>query len=109
MTNAVAERPTASPSGDVSTRVSILLAPASAEGGASRRVGEPVTTGLPFPQGSCVDAESLQLLDQYGGDLARALGAYNAGPARVEQFGGVPPFAETTHYVDSILSALAAK
>ena len=66
MTNAVAERPTASPSGDVSTRVSILLAPASAEGGASRRVGEPVTTGLPFPQGSCVDAKSLQLLDQYG-------------------------------------------
>jgi len=50
-----------------------------------------------------------QLLDQYGGDLARALGAYNAGPARVDQFGGVPPFAETTHYVDSILSELAAK
>jgi len=45
-----------------------------------------------------------QLLDQYGGDLARALGAYNAGPARVDQFGGVPPFPETIHYVDSIMN-----
>jgi len=66
MTNAVAERHTATSSREVSTRIAILLAPASAESGASRRVGEPVTTGLPFPQGSCVDAESLQLLDQYG-------------------------------------------
>jgi soluble lytic murein transglycosylase-like protein len=45
-----------------------------------------------------------QLLDQYGGDLAKALGAYNAGPARVDQFGGVPPFPETIRYVDGILA-----
>src|SRR5205814_1666101 len=45
-----------------------------------------------------------QLLDQYGGDLAKALGAYNAGSARVDHFGGVPPFPETIRYVDSILN-----
>lgn len=47
-----------------------------------------------------------QLLDFYGGDLSKALGAYNAGPARVEQFGGVPPFPETMDYVSGILSDL---
>ena len=44
-----------------------------------------------------------QLLDQYGGDLPRALGAYNAGSARVDQYGGVPPFPETMNYVSGIL------
>jgi soluble lytic murein transglycosylase-like protein len=48
-----------------------------------------------------------QLLEQYGGDLSRALGAYNAGPARVEKWGGVPPIPETRKYVDDILSDLS--
>jgi hypothetical protein len=50
-----------------------------------------------------------QLLDQFGGDLPRALGAYNAGPARVEQWGGVPPFPETMQYVTGILSEIGKK
>ena len=50
-----------------------------------------------------------QLLDQYGGDLAKALSAYNAGPTRVEQFGGVPPFPETVNYVSGILDDLSPK
>ena len=50
-----------------------------------------------------------QLIDQYGGDLTRALGAYNAGPARIEQFGGVPPLPETLHYVSGILDDLSQK
>ena len=50
-----------------------------------------------------------QLLDQFDGDLPRALGAYNAGPARVEQWGGVPPFPETMQYVTGILSELGKK
>ena len=44
-----------------------------------------------------------QLLARYGGDLALALGAYNAGPAKVDEAGGVPPLAETQDYVRKIL------
>lgn len=40
-----------------------------------------------------------QQLDRFGGDVARALAAYNAGPGAVERFGGVPPYAETQQYV----------
>lgn len=47
-----------------------------------------------------------QLLDRFGGDLGLALGAYNAGPARVEEFGAIPPIPETKAYVDDILSRL---
>jgi soluble lytic murein transglycosylase-like protein len=43
------------------------------------------------------------LLDRYHGDLALALGAYNAGPRRVDEFGGVPPIPETQAYVRSVL------
>jgi soluble lytic murein transglycosylase-like protein len=44
-----------------------------------------------------------QLLDRFGGDLAHALAGYNAGPSAVERYGGVPPYAETTAYVDRVL------
>lgn len=44
-----------------------------------------------------------RLLDRWGGDLNKALAAYNAGPAMVEKYGGVPPFAETRAYVRRIL------
>jgi len=44
-----------------------------------------------------------RLLSRYGGDLALALGAYNAGPAYVDAFRGLPPFRETLEYVSSIL------
>ena len=39
------------------------------------------------------------LLQKYGNDLVLALAAYNAGPERVQQYGRVPPFAETISYV----------
>ena len=39
------------------------------------------------------------LLQRYNNDLALALAAYNAGPERVQQFGRVPPYAETTSYI----------
>ncbi len=39
------------------------------------------------------------LLQKYNNNLALALAAYNAGPERVQQYGRVPPFAETISYV----------
>jgi len=47
-----------------------------------------------------------QLLAQFGGNTAMALSAYNAGPERVTQAGGVPPIPETMRYVTRILSRL---
>ncbi len=47
-------------------------------------------------------------LDRFGGDVARALAAYNAGPGAVQRFGGVPPYAETQNYV-RIVQANAAE
>jgi len=47
-----------------------------------------------------------KLVQRYGGDLALALGAYNAGPARVDAAGGVPKIPETVDYVTSILEKL---
>ncbi|MBX9604111.1 MAG: lytic transglycosylase domain-containing protein [Bryobacteraceae bacterium] len=44
-----------------------------------------------------------QLLDRYNGDLALALGAYNAGPALVDKAKGIPPIPETQDYVAGIL------
>jgi soluble lytic murein transglycosylase-like protein len=43
------------------------------------------------------------LVAQYGGDLGKALAAYNAGPGAVKRHGGVPPYRETHHYIDRVL------
>jgi soluble lytic murein transglycosylase-like protein len=49
-----------------------------------------------------------QQLDRFGGDVARALAAYNAGPGAVQRFGGVPPYAETQNYVRAVQANAAA-
>lgn len=47
-----------------------------------------------------------QMLERYGGDIAKALAAYNAGPARVDAAGGVPPIPETQEYVRKIMGKI---
>jgi len=47
-----------------------------------------------------------QLLDRYHGDLALALGAYNAGMTRVDRNFSVPDIPETKGYVTNILDRL---
>lgn len=43
-----------------------------------------------------------QQLDAFGGDVTKALAAYNAGPGAVARYGGVPPYAETQAYVQRV-------
>ncbi len=43
------------------------------------------------------------LLARYHNDPIRALAAYNAGAARVEQYHGIPPYRETRAYVANII------
>ncbi len=44
------------------------------------------------------------LLERYNFDVPKALAAYNAGPTRVEQHHGVPPYRETRRYVARIIN-----
>jgi soluble lytic murein transglycosylase-like protein len=45
------------------------------------------------------------LLNRFNQDVERALAAYNAGAARVDQYNGVPPYRETQNYVKKITGA----
>ena len=43
------------------------------------------------------------LLVKYNFDVNKALAAYNAGPKRVDQYHGVPPYFETQAYISRII------
>jgi len=52
-----------------------------------------------------------ELLIKYLDDpyqVRKALAAYNAGPAAVDRFDGIPPFPETQRYVRKVLQRHAA-
>ena len=67
----------------------------------------------PFDPKQNIDAGAKylkELIGRYSGNLAVALGAYNAGPAKVDEAGGVvPPIPETTDYVKQILDRLSVQ
>lgn len=49
------------------------------------------------------------LLDLYHDDPIKALAAYNAGPLRVQQYHGVPPYSETRSYIARIVRDFNAR
>jgi soluble lytic murein transglycosylase-like protein len=49
------------------------------------------------------------LLRQYSDDEELALAAYNAGPAAVDRYDGVPPYRETRQYIERIKNNAAVR
>lgn len=46
-----------------------------------------------------------QMLTIFDGDITKAVAAYNAGPAAVQRYNGIPPYAETQDYVRKVLNS----
>jgi soluble lytic murein transglycosylase-like protein len=82
--------------------------PAGARGLAQLMPGTAAALGVTNPLDPAQSIEGgatylRQQLDRFGGDVAKALAAYNAGPGAVARHGGVPPYAETQAYVRRVM------
>jgi soluble lytic murein transglycosylase-like protein len=81
--------------------------PAGAQGLCQLMPGTAAALGCtnPLDPAQNIDAGAKYLrqqLDAFGGDVTKALAAYNAGPGAVQRYGGVPPYAETQNYVRQV-------
>jgi Transglycosylase SLT domain/D-alanyl-D-alanine carboxypeptidase len=83
---------------------------AGAQGIAQFMPGTAQSLGLddPFDPDEAIDAQAHLMRDllRRFGSVPLALAAYNAGAGAVEQYGGIPPYAETRAYVAKILGLL---
>ena len=64
----------------------------------------------PFDPWQNIKAGTTYLSEQLQefGDLKQALAAYNAGPASVKRYNGIPPYRETIAYINKVLSLYPA-
>jgi hypothetical protein len=85
------------------------VSPAGAQGLMQIMPGTAQGLGVdPFNPAQAVDGAARLLAGNLArfGSLDKALAAYNAGPAAVEKYDGVPPYTETRNYVNNILDEL---
>jgi cell wall-associated NlpC family hydrolase len=85
------------------------VSPAGARGLMQLMPGTARELGVdPFDPAQAVDGAARLLSDHLAtfGSVPLALAAYNAGPGAVRRYDGVPPYAETQHYVQKVAALM---